>query len=107
MALVVTALPSIVIVSGSSNGNAVASIDDAFAITIFSPSALTNTITVDVEPSTTGSSFVTLQSGGSDVAIPAGKATLLSPSGFRQLRLVASGSEAASRTFSLTKSFLV
>ena len=84
-------LPSIIIVSASSNGNSISQFDDATALTIYSPSALTGTITVETEPSSTGTSFVTLQSGGTDVTIPAGKATVLNKVGWRQMRLVSGG----------------
>lgn len=97
-------LPAIVIVSASSVGNAIAQFDDATALTIYSPAALTGSITVETEPTSTGTNFVTLQSGGSDVTIPAGKATVLNKVGWRQMRLVSAASEGATRTFAVTKS---
>ncbi len=97
-------LPPIIIVTGSSVGNAIAQFDDATALTIYSPAALTGAVTVETEPSSTGTSFVTLQSGGADVTIPAGKATVLNKVGWRQMRLVSAASEGATRTFVVTKS---
>ena len=96
-------LPPIIIVNASSNGNAISQFDDATALTIYSPAALTGVITVETEPTTTGTNFVTLQSGGTDVTIPAGKATVINKVGWRQMRLVSAASEGGTRTFPVTK----
>jgi hypothetical protein len=93
-----------VVVSGSSYSNAIRLFDDATALTIYSPATLTGVITVETEPTDTGTSFVTLQSGGTDVTLPAGKATVLNKVGWRQMRLASAATEAGARTFSVRKS---
>lgn len=98
-------LPSMVVVSGSSYSNAIGIFDDATALTIYTPATITSTgFFIEVEPTSTGINFVTLQSGGSDVSLPAGKATLLNKIGWRQMRLASPASEAAARTCPVTKS---
>ena len=99
MALAAPALPNLVFSSGGTTSNAVTNLDDSLAISLFAPSALSGTVTVQVEPTTTGTAFVTLQSGGVDVSIAASKAIVLNPVPFRQLRLSSSVAEAATRTF--------
>lgn len=96
-------LPIITIASGASTGNAVRHLDDASAITIFTPATLTGTITVLVEPTSTGANFVTLQSGGTDVALPAGKATVLNKVGWRQLSVASNQAEGQTDIFTVTK----
>src|SRR5262245_6105991 len=59
---------------------------------------LTGTVKVDVADSPTGT-FATLQSGGADITIPAGKATPISPLVDRALRLFSASTEAADRDF--------
>lgn len=92
-----------VIVNASSYSNAISVFDDATALTIFSPASLTGTVTIETEPSSTGTNFVTLQSGGTDVTLSAGKATVLNKVGWRQMRLASNASEAAARPFPVTK----
>ena len=69
-------------------------------MTIYGPSALTGTVTVQVAPTDNPESgdWIALQKSGSDVTVPAVKAT---PVGgmFRALRLVSGSAEAALRTF--------
>lgn len=67
-------------------------------------STLTGTITVAVllDPDldeTADASWVTLQSGGVDIEISAGKAVTITPPACLALRLESSGSEGADRTF--------
>ena len=99
----VNSLPSLIFSTASTTSNAVGILDDAVSLGIFSPATLTGTITVQVEPSSTGTAFVALQSGGTDVTLPASKATIISPVSFRQIRLITGTTEAAARTFPLTK----
>lgn len=73
------------------------------SITIFAPSSLTGTITVEIEPTATGTSFCTLTSGGSNVTIAASAALIISPANFGQLRLKSGSTELADRTFTLVK----
>lgn len=108
MALYVRGLPSLVIPNGTSTSNALGQIlEDSWGLTIYTPAALTGTISVEVEPTDTGTNFVTLQSGGTDVTLPAGKATVINPIPFRQIRVTSNAAEGAARTFTLTKSVLI
>lgn len=101
---VVVDLPSATIASGGTDSNAVTHLDDAVSISIFAPATLTGTVTLYVEPSSTGTSFVIQYSGGSAVTIPAGANTTLFGPSFRQLKLISNGAEGADRTFRITKS---
>jgi hypothetical protein len=108
MAFVTVNLPTATIASGASTSNIIKDVGDAYAITIFTPATLTSTgITIGVEPTSSGTNFVTLQSGGSDVVLPAGRATIISPPAFKQLRLESSSAEGADRTFALTSHMAV
>lgn len=75
--------------------------EDTVALVVFGPSALTGTVTVQVEPTRAGTDFLALQSGGSDVTIPANKATPIPVIAFRQLRLVSGSAEAIARVFTI------
>lgn len=92
-----------VIPSGQQNSNAVKPIDDCYGLGITSPSALTGTITVEVEMTDTGTSFATLQSGGTDITIAAGKATILTPLPYKQIRMHSNAAEGADRTFLVSR----
>lgn len=107
MALQIVDLPSLTIASGGTTSNAIGYFDDALGLEIYAPSTLTGTCTLEVEPSSTGTSFVTQQSGGSDVTVPAGKGTTLSPVTWRQMRIVSGAAEGGDRTFRVTKSIVV
>jgi hypothetical protein len=101
-------LPTLVVVSGSSYSNAIGIFDDATAITIFTAATMTSTgLFVEVEPTATGTNFVTLQSGGVDVCLSPGKATILNKVGWRQLRLAAPATEGGARSCPVTKSVTV
>jgi hypothetical protein len=94
-----------IVVSGSSYSNAIKIFDDATALTIFTPASITSTgFFIEVEPTETGTNFVVLQSGGTDISLPAGKATILNKIGWRQMRLAAPTTEAGARTCAVTKS---
>lgn len=68
---------------------------------IYSPAALTGTITVETSwlESPGASDWRTLNVSGTDVAVGAGKAVLVSVAAMRALRLKSSGSEASDRDF--------
>lgn len=107
MPLITCGLPNMTATSGGTTTNAVGNLDDAWGLTVFSPGTLTSTgVTVQVEPTSTGTNFVVLQSGGSDVQFIAGRATVISPVPFKQVRLVCSAAEGATRTFTITKAIL-
>jgi hypothetical protein len=94
--------------AGGTTSNAIGFFDDAWAISIYSPTTtFTSTyVTIQVEPTSTGTDFVTLQSGGSDVTLSSGKAMVLSPLPFMQMRIVHDAAEAAERTFTVRKTIL-
>lgn len=105
MAVQTIDLPDLVIPNGTSTSNAVRSLDNAVAVSISSPAALTSTtITIQVEPTSTGTSFVTLLSGGTSVVIESvNVGIVINPFPYRQLRLTASAAEGAARTFRVRK----
>lgn len=107
MPLIVCGLPSMLTTTNGTTSNAVGNLDDAWGLTIYSPATLTSTgVAVQVEPTSTGTNFVALQSGGTDVTFASGKATVISPVPFKQIRVVCGAAEAAPRTFTLTKAIL-
>lgn len=65
---------------------------------IDAPPALTGTVKLMVCDTATGT-FIPLQSGGSDITVPAGKSTPISPFTARFLKLVSGGAEGADRDF--------
>lgn len=72
----------------------------AAGLLISGPSTLPESVVVQILPS--GSAvWRTLQSGGADVAVGAGKAVVISPTPFFDLRLLASAAVAADRTFDI------
>jgi len=72
-------------------------LDHAVNITVQAPAALTGTAKPEI--SVDGTNFVTLQSAGADVTIPAGKATVLPPFTARDFRIVSGSAEGAARSF--------
>lgn len=70
----------------------------AAGIVIYGPAALTAAVTVQVLPFG-DATWRTLQSGGVDVAVGAGKAVVISPPAFADLRLHSAGAEGADRDF--------
>ena len=108
MRFAVCSLPPLVIPLGTSTSNALADVGDAYAITIYSPATLTaSQATVEVAYTSGGTDFVTLQSGGVDVTLPAGKATVISPPSFKQIRITSTSIEAQIDTFPMTSHFAV
>lgn len=104
-------LPSITVSSGGSNSNAISLVEDAYGLGIAAPATLTaSQVTVQVAMSSgAAATFVTLQSGGSDVVLAAGKALIITPLPYRQLRVNSSvaGGEGAARTFTVSKVLIV
>ena len=107
MSRFVADLGNMTITSGQTASNAVTSCDDADTIVVYAPAALTGTVTIQIEPTLTGTSFVDLQSGGTDVTIGAGNSTSITSVGFRQLRGSSNAAEGADRVFPVTKQFPV
>lgn len=91
MKFFVVGLPAMTIPSGSSTSNAVADLGDAYALSIFCPTMTATMATVEVCPTSSGTNFFTLQSGGVNVTLTPGTATILHPPNFKQIR-VTSGS---------------
>ena len=107
MSRFVADIGTLTIADGQTTSNALANCDDADTIVIFAPTSLTGVVTLQVEPTVTGTNFVDLQSGGSDVTLGAGNSTHITSIGFRQIRVLSNASEAAERLFSVTKQFPV
>lgn len=107
MPLIVCGLPTMTATSGGTTTNAVGNLDDAWGLTVGTPGTLTSTgVTVQIELTSTGTNFITLQSGGADISMVAGRGTVISPVPFKQIRLVCSAAEGATRTFTLSKAIL-
>ena len=72
---------------------------NAIGLMIQGPSSVT-AATFNVEISLdAGTSFVVLQSGGSDITIPLDKAAAITYTGFDQIRVVASAAQGGDRTY--------
>ena len=108
-------LPDLVVSAVSGVGtfassNAIAGFSDADVVTIFAPT-LTNTheVQVNADPAAaTGSAgWATLTSGGTNVAVVSGTAVTITDVAFGALRVQSRGAEAAQRTFTVVKQFLV
>jgi hypothetical protein len=105
MPLIVRDLPGMVL-NADTTSNAVGTLDDAWGLTLISPSALNSSqVSVQVELTDTGTGFVVLQSGGVDVTMIANRAMVISPVPFRQIRISSTTAETA--TFRLSKAILV
>ena len=107
MYIQVVDLQSLVILSGASTSNVVTLVDDAKALGLWTPAALTGVVTIEVEPSSTGTDWAPLQSGGADVQPAALKHTTINPIAFRRIRMTSNAAEGADRTFKLVKSIEV
>ena len=108
MAYITSNLNSLILTTDNapSTANAVP-VDDAWALGMVAPSVLTGTITIQVEPSSSGTNFQTLQSAGTDVTITAGKAIVISPFPYKQVTVASAAQEASPRTFTLTKTWFI
>lgn len=69
------------------------------SLTIFAPSALTGSITIQVKPYPAASSWSTLQSGGTDIGVAAGKAVNINNIPFGDIRILSGSAEGAQRDF--------
>ena len=77
-------------------------LDDCLSYAIFAPATTTTGLIVQVEPTDTGTSWVDLKSGGNTVIVPTSGCAIINPGGFRQLRLLTTAAEAASRSVPIT-----
>lgn len=80
-------LPTITFSSGATNSPAIGGFSDCLGIGLFNSSNSTGTVTVQVEPTDTGTAFLDHQSGGADITMTASESATISPVTFRQLRL--------------------
>ena len=105
MSLHTLSLGNMVTTAGGTASNAIPLTDDGWAVSIFSTAAsfTSTSVTVEVEWTSTGTNFVTLQSGGSNVLMNPATAMVISPTPFFQIRMAHSGAEAAERTFHVRK----
>jgi len=92
---------TLTILAGQTTSEALRGCRHAQGVGIFAPATLTGTITVQVEPTDSGTDFVNETSGGTAVTIGASQHVTLMMSTFAQLRLKSSGAEAADRVFTL------
>ena len=100
-------VPNLLFSAAGTVSSVVTGLDDAYGVGIIAPATLTaSQVTVQVAASS-GGTFGTLQSGGSDVVLAAGKSLIITPLPYRWLQLASSAGEAASRTFVVTKVFIV
>ena len=103
-------LPTLTIDSGFASSSVLTGFEDASALIIMGPTALTGTITIRIATESDGvtssSTWTDYQSGGSDVTITAGNAVQFTPPVAGSLILVSSAaSEAARRYFQVQKKF--
>jgi hypothetical protein len=94
---------TLTIANGGTESNALTGVEDAVAVTIAAPSALTGTVTIQIATESTGTSFVDLTSGGSDVTIGAANSVTITPVCFRQVRVKSGSAEGAERAFTVVK----
>lgn len=108
MSLWTANLPNLVIANGATDTTTAitASLEDAEAVTIAAPSALTGTVTIKGSVNG-GTTYVDVGSGGSDVTIGAGNAVTISPFTFNALKVTSGSTEAAERTFTVLKQFRI
>lgn len=104
MAYYVCNMPNLTTTANGTTTTTLKQFDDAVALSIGCPNGLASTgVAIHVEYTSTGTNFFILQSGGVDVQMITGRATVISPVPFRQLRLVCTAAEAGAPTFSVTK----
>ena len=79
--------------------------DDMEALSVPAPGTLTGTITFLVDIDNSGT-FGTLQSGGSDITVAAGKTVTIIDSTFKNLKIHSSQAEGGARQFVVVKKVL-
>ena len=79
--------------------------DDCESIVLFAPTTTSTWLIVQVEPTSTGTSWVDLKSGVTTVIVPSTGCVVISPGGFLQLRVLTTATEAASRTVTVRGQF--
>ena len=108
MSLHLCDMPNLVIANGATATTTpiTSYLDDAYAVTITAPAALTGTITINVSTDG-GTTYVDATSGGSDVTVAAGNAVQISPFPYNALKVTSGGAEGAERTFTVQKQIWV
>ena len=94
---------TLTIAAGATLSDSVAIANGIRCLGVDAPATLTGTITVQVEPTSTGAAWATLTSQGSNVTVPAGSSVSIFPITFGQIRLSSSAGEAAARSFTVTQ----
>jgi len=89
-------LADLVIANGGTDSNNI-EVDAVNDLCIFAPATLTGTINVQVSPD--ASNWFDLKSGGSNVAVAASAAVVITNGGFKYLRVHSGSAEGAARTF--------
>lgn len=69
------------------------------ACSVFAPTTLPETVSIQMEPTRDGATWRILQSGGADVTVPAGRVAIIMEGVYRKLRLSAATAVAADRVF--------
>ena|SRR3990172_614757 len=93
---------TLTIANGGTTSPALLVPEDMADLMVYGPAALTAQCVLQVEPSRTGTDFLTLQmTPGTDVTLAAAKATNVKATGFRQMRILSAGAEGADRAFTI------
>lgn len=108
MPYTVVTLPSLTLLSGASTSSVLKDIGDFYALQIVGSTVMTSTsCNIQVENTSSGTTFFTLQSAGVDVEIFANKVCVLHPITFKQVRIVSPGAEGQNDTFRAAASMQV
>lgn len=84
-----------------SKGQVRSAVGVAADMVVYAPAALTGVVTIQLAPSYGSSSWKTLQQGGVDVTVAAGKAASVPVGAFGDLRFHSAGAEGAARDFDI------
>lgn len=104
----ITNLKDLVIANTGSDSGHTGPCDDADAITVYAPAALTGTINLQGSPDpidAAPTNWFDLKSSGSNITVAANGAVTVTDVGFHWLRVHSTGAEAAERTFQVRKQY--
>lgn len=107
MSILLADLTALTMTAATTTTNAVDVGESCESIGIHSPATVTGTVTVQVEPSASGTTWRNLQSSGSDITITASECVVISPCPFRRIRLSTSSAPASDEVFTLIEKFQV
>ena len=100
-------LGTLVISSGGTDSTAITKyLDDAKTVSIWAPATVTGTIGIEISFDE-GTTYMDLTSGGSHVTIAGGNSVTITDPGFNGLRVISGSTETDTRTFTVSKTFLV